>query len=514
MNRLTLTCNLLRQVSSIVKVSRKECPLDALSAAAPAGAPLSSRLSPRASGSSLLGSVPWGAHVCHFYESKRDLLDLLVPYFAAGLKNGEACLWLTSAPLTPTEAERALSRTVPALGKFLKSGQMTIAAYSEWCGGPGRFDLASSLERCLEKESWALANGYHGLREAGNAPSLGGGNNSAVLAYEHAIDEAIGGHRAIAVCSYPLGKCALPDLIEVLDTHEFALIKSLGEWRKVAGGRRRAMAALRESEARYRALFNASPDGILISDPKTRRMLYANAAVCRMFGYTMDEMLALRVEDLHPEAAWPELSPRFKVRSRGKDPVPSIPCVRKNREIFYADISPAQASIDGRSCSIGIFRDITDRLKAEADLKRTYADLKTEKKQLEEKNIALREAMSAVEAEKNKFKDEVIVNVNKIVLPILKRMRLKGGGGHLDLLEKSLQTLISSFGRKLTEKDLKLTPKEIEISNMVRAGLTTKEIAGLLNASVQTVDKHRNNIRRKLGLSNKGVNLVSFLQSL
>jgi len=470
----------------------------------------------RASGSELLGAIPWGTHICQFYESRQDLLDLLIPYFEAGLKGNEVCLWLTSPPLTPADAERALSRAVPDLDSYLKRGQLVIEPYARWSARSGRFNFRSVLMKCLEKERWALANGYNGLREAGNASSLDDGNKSGVLAYEQAVDGMICGHQALAVCSYPLKKCVLPDLIEVLDTHEFALIKSLGAWRKVAGGRRRAMAALSESEARYRALFEASADGILIMDIATRKVRYANPSVCRMFGYSVEAMLGLGLEDIHPEAELPSVSAMFEAQARGEVAVASVPCLKRNGEIFYADINPAQACIDGRDCAIGIFRDITDRLKAEAALKKTYADLEAEKKLLEDKNIAFREAMTAIEAEKNKMKDEVIVSVNKIVLPILKRMRLKGGAqpGHLDLLEKSLQTLISSFGRKLTEKNLKLTPKEIEISNMVRAGLTTKEIAGLLSASAQTVDKHRNNIRRKLGLANQDVNLVSFLQSL
>ena len=235
-----------------------------------------------------------------------------------------------------------------------------------------------------------------------------------------------------------------------------------------------------------------------------------------MLGYSGEEILTLGVRDIHPKADLPSVIAMFEAQARGEIAVASVPCLRKDGGIFYADINTAKARIDGRECNIGIFRDITERLKAEDALKRTCADLEVERKLLQDKNIAFREAMNAVEAEKNKMKDEIIVNVNKIILPILKRVRLKGGAtrGHLDLLEKSLGTLISSFGRRLTERDIKLTPKEIEISNMVKSGLTTKEISGLMNASPQTIAKHRNNIRKKLGLANKGVNLVSFLQSL
>lgn len=150
------------------------------------------------------------------------------------------------------------------------------------------------------------------------------------------------------------------------------------------------------------------------------------------------------------------------------------------------------------------------------ELERTRLDLEVERKLLEDTNIAFRAAISAVEGEKNKLKEEITVNLNEIILPLLKKIKMKRGSArkHLDLLEKSLEALLSSFGSRLTRHNLSLTPKEIEISNMVKTGMTTKEMAGLLDASSLTINKHRNNIRRKLGLNNKSINLVSFLQSL
>jgi len=72
--------------------------------------------------------------------------------------------------------------------------------------------------------------------------------------------------------------------------------------------------------------------------------------------------------------------------------------------------------------------------------------------------------------------------------------------------------LTSSLGRKLTESMLKLTPKEIEICNMVEGGLVSKEIADFLNVSRQTIEKHRKNVRKKLGLGHRKINLATYLQ--
>ena len=62
----------------------------------------------RKSGIKTLGHVPWGTHLCQFYNTKQDLIDILVPYFAEGLKNNEFCMWVTSPPLDVEEAKTAL----------------------------------------------------------------------------------------------------------------------------------------------------------------------------------------------------------------------------------------------------------------------------------------------------------------------------------------------------------------------------------------------------------------------
>jgi DNA-binding NarL/FixJ family response regulator len=86
---------------------------------------------------------------------------------------------------------------------------------------------------------------------------------------------------------------------------------------------------------------------------------------------------------------------------------------------------------------------------------------------------------------------------------------------YVQLLQKNLQELTSSFGVKLIDKKAKLTSREIEICNMVKNGLTSKEIACLLNVSLRTTEKHRYNIRKKLCISNnKDINLNSFLKTL
>ncbi len=143
----------------------------------------------------------------------------------------------------------------------------------------------------------------------------------------------------------------------------------------------------------------------------------------------------------------------------------------------------------------------------------------TERKHAEEaltqKNIALGEMIKQIDYEKEKMKKEITINVEELLMPTLEKLYLKEGSNkYIQLLERNLRELTTSFGLKITDKKNRLTPKEIEICNMIKSGLSSKDISGLLNISSLTVSKHRGNIRKKLNICNKDANLVSFLRAL
>lgn len=158
---------------------------------------------------------------------------------------------------------------------------------------------------------------------------------------------------------------------------------------------------------------------------------------------------------------------------------------------------------------------IIERKTMEDSLKKSEAKLREQKLSLEQKNIALREIVAQIEIEKNNIRGDIISNLKESVFPILEKLKTKKNiHKYVDLLQHHLKELTSSFGFKITKKSFELTPREIEICNMIKGNLTSKEISNLLNISRQTVDKHRRNIRKKLKLSNKKPHLASFLQQL
>src|SRR5512137_1119550 len=94
----------------------------------------------RRSGLPMIGQAPWGTHFCQFYQTKQDLIDILVPYFKAGLKNNELCMWITSEPLEVEEAKQALAKEVKNLDAYIGTGQIEILDYRKWYTKSGRFN--------------------------------------------------------------------------------------------------------------------------------------------------------------------------------------------------------------------------------------------------------------------------------------------------------------------------------------------------------------------------------------
>ena len=129
---------------------------------------------------------------------------------------------------------------------------------------------------------------------------------------------------------------------------------------------------LKESENRYRTLFEASADGMLLADIKTKEILNGNPAICKLLGYSENELKGMNVSDIHPEESLEHVISEFEAQARGeKELTHNMPVLRKDRTIIFADISAAPVLIDGKKCNIGIFRDITERKRAEEALRET-----------------------------------------------------------------------------------------------------------------------------------------------
>ncbi len=160
---------------------------------------------------------------------------------------------------------------------------------------------------------------------------------------------------------------------------------------------------------------------------------------------------------------------------------------------------------------------IIEKKEAEISLRQTTHELRAQATELQNKNIALKEIISQVELDRKALQDQMRMNIALTVLPLLTKLQSpdtspEAWRTYLHVVRQNLEDVTSSFSSKLSDQRVRLSPREVEICNMIRNGLSNKEIAELMRISLLTVERHRHNIRKKLRIDNEKVNLASFLR--
>ncbi|MFZ5569323.1 MAG: response regulator transcription factor [Thermodesulfobacteriota bacterium] len=161
---------------------------------------------------------------------------------------------------------------------------------------------------------------------------------------------------------------------------------------------------------------------------------------------------------------------------------------------------------------------ITPLKLAEETIRRREMELRLKTQDLEEANTALKVLLRHREEDKQEIEEKIVINVKRLVLAHvekLKQTRLDARQRmYLEIMESHLMDIISPFLQKMSTLNLRLTPQEIQVAALVKAGRNTKEMAEMLNVSTNAIDFHRKNIRKKLGLNNRKTNLQSYLMSM
>ena len=262
---------------------------------------------------------------------------------------------------------------------------------------------------------------------------------------------------------------------------------------------------LREEASHYGGLFGALPIGILLLSFEGQ-VLQSNTAMCNLSRYADAELGTMNVTELL--AGWEKYEPILD-RLKNNDGLVhdgEVKLLRKEGPPLEVRFTISRFTLDGSSVVLASVIDVTPLKKVETKLKRSL-------QALEQKNLALNELVEQIEIEKHMLHDAIGANVRELVLPLLEKLRLtQGPSKYLDVLEHRLNSIMDQSGIKIDKIRAVLSPREIEICTRIQSGLTSKEIAQLLGVSYQTVEKHRRNIRKKIGLSGKKINLVSYLQ--
>jgi signal transduction histidine kinase len=202
----------------------------------------------RRTGLEVLGDCPWGTHFCMFFDTKDDLLEILVPFFKTGLTNNEFCFWVLAEPLTEEDARGALSRVMRDSERHLIDRHMEFIPCEECYLSGGTFDLDRVTGEWSARLEHALGAGYDGIRVTGSAGWLQTREWRDFWKYEARLNESIIGQPMIVLCTYPLLGSAGCDILDVTHTHQSAIAKRGGHWEVIE------TAALKDAKEEIRKL--------------------------------------------------------------------------------------------------------------------------------------------------------------------------------------------------------------------------------------------------------------------
>ena len=137
---------------------------------------------------------------------------------------------------------------------------------------------------------------------------------------------------------------------------------------------------------------------------------------------------------------------------------------------------------------------------------------------LEELNKGMEVLVKKKEKDKEEIENTILANVKMLIAPYFEKIKKTKLDDRqkvfIDIIESNINEIISPFARKMSIKELNLTPMEIQIANLIIQGAPSKKIGKIINISPRTVDTHRKNIRKKIGLNQKRANLRSYLLAL
>jgi MEDS: MEthanogen/methylotroph, DcmR Sensory domain len=180
-----------------------------------------------------ISRIPYGLHACHFYPDREHLVAALVPYFLAGLRNNERCLWIAAPPLPAIEAHRALDAAWDGVGAAIESGVIRILDFDQWYANTAGLNGLDVVQFWLDEEEKALADGYNGLRITGNTSFLKPADWATFMQYEHEVSRHFRGRRIVALCSYTLEGRSAREVGEVMHAHECILDRPDTNWQVV-----------------------------------------------------------------------------------------------------------------------------------------------------------------------------------------------------------------------------------------------------------------------------------------
>lgn len=286
---------------------------------------------------------------------------------------------------------------------------------------------------------------------------------------------------------------------------------------KTANDRKNQEETLLERDEIYSLIVNNVFTPIIYYD-LDGNVLLINAVGAKNLGGTVEDFVGKSVYEIFPKAAHIHMERIRQAMEQGyeKKFEDSIELSQETKW-FLTSIQPVENE-KGKTAAVQMISiDITDRKRAEQALEGKQKLLEQKTIELEEINTALRVLLKKREEDKSELEEKVSFSVKDLITPYIERLKKSVSDqrqlSYLDLIESNLNSIVSPFMTLKSCEFYNLTPTEIHVANMVKQGKSTKEIAEILNLSTSTIDTHRDSIRRKLGITNKKINLRSYLLS-
>lgn len=274
---------------------------------------------------------------------------------------------------------------------------------------------------------------------------------------------------------------------------------------------------LQASEERFKLFMKNFPGAAYIKD-WAGRFIYINDYAEGIVGSPNGQIIGKTSHDIWPRDLAEKIDQDDKTVLESNKVLQTIDKINHSgSDHYYLELKFPLNLADERPHIGCVALDITQAKEYEEQLKILAEELEERRQDLERKNTALSEVLAQIERDKDKIKERFLANIELAILPSVIRLKERVRPElrrSIEVMERELENITSPFLDNLKGKYRKLTNREVEVCRLIKNGLTSKEIADVMAISPQTVQKYRENVRKKFSFVNKGINLNTFLSSL